>query len=85
MENVTLDRIYNMVWRRLEKASMDATNPGRTPAMSTVNRQGHPENRLVVLRGSIEDEAKIEIHTDLASQKMADISNQPTVSLCFWD
>lgn len=67
-------------WRRLEAAEGAA----RHPALATSGDAG-PELRTVVLRSADRSTATLEIHTDAASPKVAQLRRRARASLLVWD
>lgn len=53
-------------------------------ALATVRKDGFPANRMVVFRGFLDDSNKLEIITDIRSQKIADLSNNSYGEICWY-
>lgn len=73
------------LWSRLGRGVRDRRSPARHPTLATVSPAGMPEARTVVLRAADPVRAQIEIHTDLASAKVAAIRTTPWAQLHVWD
>lgn len=80
----TQDGILDEVWRQLTRGVADAKAPARHPVLATVSTDGLPEARTVVLRAAERSAARIEIHTDLNSAKVAALRHQPMAALHVW-
>lgn len=77
----TLDQ----VWGRLRRGVVDARAPARHPTLATVGRDGGAEARTVVLREADRMAGRLEVHTDGAAAKVAEIQAMPRVSLHVWE
>lgn len=76
-----LDGSLAEAWRLLEEGVTDRHSPCHTPSLGTLDAEGLPTVRTVVLR-AVEQEARLlRFHTDLRSHKVAEIAVQPTVAL----
>lgn len=84
----TLPGTYDEVWRRLQRGVADAKAPARHPVLATVGAaaaEPSGEARIVVLRGADQDGAALEIHTDGASAKVAELRTCPRATLLVWE
>ena len=76
-----LDGSLVEAWRLLEEGVTDRHSPCHTPSLGTLDAEGLPTVRTVVLR-AVEQEARLlRFHTDLRSHKVAEIAAQPMVAL----
>ena len=76
-----LDGSLAEAWRLLEEGVTDRRSPCHTPSLGTLDAEGLPTVRTVVLR-AVEQEARLlRFHTDLRSHKVAEIAAQPRVAL----
>lgn len=76
-----LDGSLAEAWRLLEEGVTDRHSPCHTPSLGTLDAEGLPTVRTVVLR-AVEQEARLlRFHTDLRSHKVAEIAAQPMVAL----
>jgi len=80
-----LDTLYAQVWARLVRGVGDRHAPARHPTFATVSKDGLPEVRTVVLRAADPVAGTLDIHTDLASDKVASLRHSPRASLHIWD
>lgn len=76
----TLPRLRARTWEMLAEAD----HPFRTACLATAGLGGGAEARMVVLRGADAAAARLEIHTDRASRKAAEIEADPRATLLFW-
>ena len=75
--------LWTQAWQELARGVADRKHPARTPTLATLGADG-PEARSVVLRRADPESAILEIHTDTASAKVAEIARDPRVALHVW-
>jgi hypothetical protein len=75
--------LFDRVWRHLTRGVSDRRHPARHPTLATIGPEG-PEARTLVLRGADRAAARLELHTDMASPKVAQITGDPRVALHVW-
>lgn len=75
----------DMVWARLAAGLSDADAPARYPAFCNVGAGASAEARIVRLRGAARAEGVVSFHTDLMSQKVAQLARNDRASLVIWD
>lgn len=80
----TLEGTLDQVWQRLGRGVADRRAPARHPVLATAGAEGG-EARVVVLRGLDRAAGTLEIHTDTASGKVADLRANPGATLLVWD
>lgn len=80
----TLAGIRRKCWDVLEAGVADAASPARRPALASVGLAGDARVRIVVLRGADSAAGLVEVHTDLASEKVAELRRTPRAALLFW-
>jgi hypothetical protein len=83
MSEVTLNGLFDSVWQHLGRGVADRRHPARHPTLATIGPDG-PEVRTLVLRAADRAGATLELHTDLASPKAAQIAAEPRVALHMW-
>jgi pyridoxamine 5'-phosphate oxidase len=83
MEYSLID-IEQEVWQLLHQATLSAKEPFHTGVLATIGQEG-PNLRTVVLRKVMEVHKTIIFHTDLRSDKIRDIQQNPRVSWLFYD
>jgi hypothetical protein len=72
-------------WRNLELAGTDAHSGFRYVSYCTIDGEGNPQARMVVLRAADASERTIEIHTDVRSAKWQETEANPTVTFLGFD
>lgn len=80
-----LTELLAQVWQRLARGVRDRHAPARHPTLATVSTEGRPQARTVVLRAADRSGAWVEVHTDLASAKVADVRATPFAALHVWE
>jgi hypothetical protein len=83
MTEQTLHGLFDTVWGHLCRGVADRRHPARHPTLATIGPDG-PEARTLVLRGATRATATLELHTDAASSKAAQIQADPRVALHVW-
>ena len=78
-----LPTLLDRVWSRLSRGVADRKHPARHPTLATIGQDG-PELRTLVLRGVDREASMLELHTDMASPKVAQIVAEPRVALHVW-
>ena len=81
----SLEGVLAQLWQGLEQGVADRSAPARHVTFATINGEGWPEARTVVLRAAIRDRAVLEVHTDIFSAKGASLSVRPCAELHVWD
>lgn len=81
-ENIwELDTIYRHAWDRLCVEIDHGSNPFRRLQFATVGLNGCPRVRTVVLRRADRKAGTLTFHTDIRSDKFAELQGEPRVSL----
>jgi pyridoxamine 5'-phosphate oxidase len=81
----TLDAVLTDVWMRLVRGGADRRSPFHTPVVASIDTDGAPQQRVMVLRKCIEADATMRFHTDLRSIKVREISAGARVSVLGYD
>jgi len=84
---IPLDGLHRLIWQTLEQACAAAEHPWNLGALSTVDEQGKPRSRTVVLRQVDSMARNLDCFTDQRSPKcreLASTENAP-VSWLFYD
>ena len=76
-----LDESLAEAWRLLEEGVKDRHSPCHTPSLCTLDAEGLPAVRTVVLRGADRASRSLRVHTDWRSRKVAEIKARPRISL----
>ncbi|MEX0309674.1 MAG: pyridoxamine 5'-phosphate oxidase family protein [Tateyamaria sp.] len=79
-----LGAFLDTAWQHLRRGVADSRSPARYPSFGTVAPDGTPEVRTVALRGAERDVACVEVHTDIATPKIAALRASPVAALHFW-
>ena len=82
---LALDSLHAQVWTLLGRGVADRHAAARLPTLATTSPAGWPEARTVVLRAADAEAATLDIHTDVASAKVADLRHNPSATLHIWD
>jgi pyridoxamine 5'-phosphate oxidase len=83
--SANLADLHAQIWILLLRGLRDKRSPARHPTLGTVSPDGRPQARTVVLRAAQAQAATLDIHTDLASPKIADLRATPFAALHIWD
>lgn len=76
-----LDETLVEAWRLLEEGVTDRHSPCHTPSIATLDAEGLPSLRTVVLRAVDPPTRSLRFHTDARSSKVAEIEAQSRVAL----
>lgn len=77
--------ITREAWKHLKDASDDHTHPMRLLTMATVDEQGKPDARLLVLRGVSRESRHLWFHTDCRSRKALQLRHLPDICVVGYD
>ena len=80
-----LAKTLGEAWRLLESGASDRRSPFHTPALGTIDSDGCPSVRTVVLRAADRNQRLLRFHTDIRSAKCREIAVSPNVSVHFYD
>ena len=80
-----LDASLAEAWRLLGRGVVDRRHGFHHPTLATIGADGSPEARTVILRAAEAASRSIVFHTDLRSQKVAEVAACPAVALHFYD
>lgn len=73
------------IWRRLSRATVDRKAAWRLVQLATVTPIGAPAIRTLVLRAVDRPTRSVDLHTDARSDKIDDLTANPTVAVHLWD
>ena len=76
--------IRQRIGTELQRATQDRHSQWRTPILATVDKEGSPDARTVVLRHADAKLSRLHIYTDRRSPKVAELADQPNAMLVFW-
>ena len=80
-----LKAFLDHAWQRVSRGVADSRSAARYPVFATVSPDGWPEARTVALRAANRTNAMLEVHTDIASAKVAALRSNPKAQLHIWD
>ena len=83
MDDLSLETHLEYILERLAMAPTKVDEAWRTPALATLDMQGFPTLRTVVLRAY--RDRHLELHTDTRSAKWDELGKDLQVAWCFWD
>lgn len=72
-------------WDLIEEGAAKRTNAAHTPVVATVDGQGNPKQRVMVLRSANRTTRQLRFHTDRRSVKVAEIGDGRPASLLIYD
>jgi pyridoxamine 5'-phosphate oxidase len=81
----TLDAVLADIWMRLVRGGADRRSPFHTPVVASLDSNGMPQQRVMVLRKCVEADATMRFHTDLRSTKVSEIGDSARVSVLGYD
>jgi general stress protein 26 len=79
-----LEQLESRLWTELVRASADRHHEWRTPVLATVDADGSPQARTVVLRRADASARVLEIFTDRRTPKVMQLRHEPRVCVVFW-
>lgn len=81
----TLEGFHARAWQWLGRGAVDAKSALHRPCVATIGADGSPRARVMVLRAAEATHARLEVHTDAASEKAAEIAADARASFLFWE
>ena len=81
----TFDSVLADIWMRLVRGGADRRSAFHTPVVASVDLEGNPQQRVMVLRQCVEADAMLRFHTDLRSAKRIEIGAHKRVSVLGYD
>lgn len=75
---------YNRVWQELSTAVHNRQHAFHTFTLATVDEQGFPQARTMVLRGIDREGKTIQFNGDARSPKVSELCENPTVCVLFY-
>jgi len=85
MEIFNLKKIHKQIWNNLSIGIENSTSAFHYPNVCTINNQGYPSVRTVVLRKIDKINYKLFFNTDIRSQKWKEIQNSSLITVHFYD
>ena len=80
-----LSSIFGWVWGELARGVTEPKHPFRFPVVSTSSNEFGANSRIVVLRRAELETHSLEFYTDLRSDKIAELREDPRLQWVFWD
>ena len=80
----TPEEIRPQIWKELGRASRDRHHEWRTPVLASIDADGLPDARTVVLRQVDAQAGRLTFYTDSRSPKVAQLQAQASAMLVFW-
>lgn len=80
-----LDSILDDIWIRWGRGSVDRRSAFHTPMVASVDADGAPDQRVMVLRKADRDTGVLRFHTDIRSTKAAQFGATPVASVVGYD
>ena len=85
MKNMTLNEIYNLIWDDLNDGVKNTKSAFHYPIISTIDKNGYPSSRTVVLRKIDKENNIISFNTDIRSEKWLEIQNNNKISVNIYE
>jgi pyridoxamine 5'-phosphate oxidase len=82
---LSLPEVLDQAWALLERGARDRRGAAHTPTLATVDAQGRPEARVVVLRRCTPAARDLLIHTDVRSAKIEQLGARDACALLVYD
>ena len=79
-----LDKIYLKIWDMLNKGLRNRNSSFHIPVFICSNNNKQ-DGRIIVIRGVDENEKKIWFHSDIRSNKIKTLKNNPKSNFLFYD
>jgi len=83
-DRITPAELPARIWQELQRATVDRHHEWRTPVLASVDADGLPQARTVVLRRADADARALTCFTDARSPKCAELQARPQAALVFW-
>lgn len=78
------EALEDRIWHELDRATRDRAHAWRTAVLATVDEEGAPQARTVVLRGANKVQSELRVFTDGRSPKVTELQARPQAVLVFW-
>ncbi|MDP4873588.1 MAG: pyridoxamine 5'-phosphate oxidase family protein [Sphingorhabdus sp.] len=80
-----LDASFAEAWNVVEAGVTDRNSPAHTPTVGTVDADGTPQLRIMILRAVSRDSRSLRFHTDARSEKIAQLQSGAATSVLVYD
>lgn len=79
------DALWQLAWQQLSRANQDHKHPFRTASIATVDTQGFPRARTVVMRKADRQTGSLLLYTDIRSRKVEEWGETNQLHWLFWN
>ena len=83
--NDALNTVHIQAWQQMANAAEQADHAMHYLSLSTVDQQGQPQARNLVLRAADTTAKTLEFHTDIRSKKWTELQATPKLSVLGYD
>ena len=80
-----LDASFAEAWNVVAAGVTDRNSPAHTPTVGTVDADGTPQLRIMILRAVSRDLRSLRFHTDARSDKTAQLQDKAAASVLVYD
>ncbi len=80
-----LDASLDRAWGLLSQGAHDRSGGAHTPSLATVDADGRPSQRILVLREAERQTRTLRFHTDIRSDKVREIGRAASCSVLVYD
>ncbi len=81
----SLESLHAQAWKRLLRGVNDRRAAGRHPTLATVDAQGTPQLRTIVLRSADPEASMLRVYSDCHAAKVAELRANPAAGVHIWD
>lgn len=85
MKALDLNALHGELWAWLGRGVADRKSPLRTPIVTTLDGEGRPSGRVVVLRAADPTVPSLTLHTDVRSDKVKGLRRSSWLEWVFWE
>ena len=85
MHNLSLNSIHEEIWNLMKNGIDDISSAFHFPNLSTINLDGYPTSRTVVLRSVNYENKVISFNTDIRSNKWVELKKNKNASIHIYD
>ena len=80
-----LDASFAEAWNVVAAGVTDRNSPAHTPTVGTIDADGTPKLRIMILRAVSRDSRSLRFHTDARSDKTAQLQHDTAASILVYD
>lgn len=80
-----LDLSFSKAWEIIEPGVAKRSSPAHTPIVATIDHQGEPQLRVMVLRAADRPARLLRFHTDIRSTKIRELNDRNSASVLMYD